>query len=198
MPTTQQILNQLDPQELDRLGPLLVRAEQGDPTALPELRQALDQLPELWAHYGDLALHARQAWVDRAAGQNLLLREALDRRLEAVRAELAGPEAPPLERLLAEQVATCWLQSAYADAAAAQARTREALGERKLALQRQESAQRRLLAALKQLAVVRKLPRPEVSPLDVALRGVSEGAAVRGNSAGGRRALWHTAEGVPN
>lgn len=198
MPTTKQILDELDPQELERLGPLLVRAEQGDPTALPAVREALDRLPQLWQHYGDLALHARQAWVDRAAGGNLLLREALDRKVEAVRAELAGPEASPLERLLAEQIALCWLHSSYTDAVAARARKGEAPVNQKLALQRQESSLRRLVTATKQLALVRKLLRPSVSPIDVALRDVPEAVATPGRTAPGPRVPSRTQRAVLN
>ena len=168
----------LDPQEQEQLGSLLVQAEQGDPAAVPEVRQALDLHPELWQRYGDLALHARQAWVDRAAGANLLLREALDRKLDALRSELVGPEASPLERLLGEQIVICWLQSAYADATVAQVPREETLATLKVMMQRQESAQRRLLAASKQLALVRKLLRPAVSPVELALRDVPEQATV--------------------
>jgi hypothetical protein len=196
--TTKQILDGLEPQELERLGPLLARAEQGDPTALSAVREALDRLPQLWQHYGDLALHARQAWVDRAAGGNLLLRETLDRKLEAVRAELAGPAASPLERLLADQIALCWLQSSYTDAVAARARKGEAPAHQKLALQRQESSLRRLVTATKQLALVRKLLRPSVSPLDVALRDVAEEVATPSRKAPGPRVPSRTQRAVLN
>ena len=188
----------LDPQEQEQLGSLLVQAEQGDPAAVPEVRQALDLHPELWQRYGDLALHARQAWVDRAAGANLLLREALDRKLDALRSELVGPEASPLERLLGEQIVICWLQSAYADATVAQVPREETLATLKVMMQRQESAQRRLLAASKQLALVRKLLRPAVSPVELALRGVPEQATVPSSLTAGPRAQRRTGAGTLN
>jgi hypothetical protein len=183
---------------LERLRGILARAEQGDASALPEVRQALAQFPELWQRYGDLALHARQAWVDRAAGANLLMREALDRKLDALRGELVGPEASPLERLLGEQIVICWLQSAYADATVAQVQRGEALATLKVMMQRQESAQRRLLAATKQLALVRKLLRPAVSPVELALRGVPEQAAVSSSLTGGLRTQRRTVAGTLN
>lgn len=82
------------------------------------------------------------------------------RRLAALKAELAGPGAPPLERLLAERAAACWLQALAADAAAAGAMgsgpRREAL-----AVRRQQAAHRRYLTALATLATVQRLlPRP--------------------------------------
>ena len=192
------MLEGLDPQEQEQLCSLLAQAEQGDPAALPAVRQALDRHPELWQRYGDLALHARQAWVDRAAGANLLMRECIDRKLDALRAELVGPEASPLERLLAEQIVLCWLQSAYADATVAQVPREEALATLKLKMQRQESAQRRLLAATKQLALVRKLLRPAVSPVELALRSVPEQTAVPSGLAAGPRAHRRTGAGVLN
>jgi len=196
--TPTQTSSSLEPDELERFGPLLVQAEQGDPAALPEVRQALDLHPELWQRYGDLALHARQAWVDRAAGPNLLMRECIDRKLDALRTELVGPEASPLERLLGEQIVLCWLQSAYADATVAQVQRGEALATLKVMMQRQESAQRRLLAATKQLALVRKLLRPAVSPVELALRGVPEQATVPSSLTAGPRAQRRTGAGTLN
>src|SRR5262245_43558276 len=55
------------------------RARQGDRTVLPQLTALLDAHPESWSRFGDLAAHARTAWVILAAGDDLLLRESLDR-----------------------------------------------------------------------------------------------------------------------
>jgi hypothetical protein len=58
-------------------------------------------------------------------------------------------------------------------------------------MRRQESAQHRYLAAVKQLALVRKLLRPALSPLQLAMGAVAESPA-------GRRARQTApAEGVP-
>ena len=58
--------------------------------------------------------------------------------------------------LLVERVAAGWLQTAYADAAAAQARTR-GLVQLEQQQRRQERAQKGYLAAIRTLATVRKL-----------------------------------------
>src|SRR4051794_11445512 len=84
-------------ERLQRLGR---RAEQGDGTALPELRAALDANPWVWDRYGDLAQQSQAAWLRLIAGPDLLLRESVERKAAQLRAELAGPEPSPLERLL--------------------------------------------------------------------------------------------------
>jgi hypothetical protein len=129
---------------------LLERAARGDTTVLDELKKLLDDQPGVWRAYGDLAARAQESWVDLAAGTNLLLKESLERHAQALRAEVAGPNAPPLERLLAERVVATWLQLNYADADAAVARKRGvgAATLRELA-KRQESAERRHQAAVK-------------------------------------------------
>jgi hypothetical protein len=167
-PSAEQILEQ-------RLRELARRVEQGDPAARAELRQALDDNPRVWQTHANLALQAQEAWLGLAADPDRLLREALRRNLEELQADLAGPEPSPVERLLVGRAAALWLQVHHADLAAAQARgTPAALRELQL---RQESAERRFQAAIKQLAVVRKLLRPVLSPLDLALRP-SAGRAV--------------------
>jgi hypothetical protein len=99
-----------------RLQELVRRAQQGDRSVLPELREALDANPKLWQSYGDLALQAQAIWLDLIAGKDLALQECVLRKLEAMRADLAGPAPTPLEKLLVERVAACWLQTMYADA----------------------------------------------------------------------------------
>jgi hypothetical protein len=112
------------PEPLDSIEDLrgLVARARTDPAALPELRRALDLHPEIWRRVGDLAARAEQLWVELIAGPDVLAREALLHHLEALKVELAGPSPSPLERLLVERVAACWLQINHADAAAALAK----------------------------------------------------------------------------
>jgi hypothetical protein len=153
------------------------------------LRQALDADASLWEHCGDLAATAEEAWLALLTGQDLMARESVRRKLDAMRAELGGPGPSPLEKLLVGRVVACWLQVHYADALYAQARgpqtTMVALQEM---TRRQESSQRRYLAAIKQLALVRKLIRPAPSPLDVAAKALREGPPEKTASRAGRTA----------
>ena len=158
---------------LERLQSLVKRAEQGDESALPELRAALDANPWIWQRYGDLAQQSQAAWLQLIAGPNLLLRESVERKTEQLRAELAGPGPSPLERLLVERVIACWLQVQYADAAYAQ-QTSPSPGQHTAALKRQAGAHQRYLHSIKTLATVRKLLKPALSPVDLALRPIAE------------------------
>jgi hypothetical protein len=47
--------------------------------------------------------------------EGLLDTPSLQKRLAQLQAELEGPEATPLERLLVERVLLCWLQVHHAD-----------------------------------------------------------------------------------
>jgi hypothetical protein len=136
------------------------------------LQQLLDSRPDLWRQCGDLAWHARAAWLQLIADNNLVGQEAMRRQLAALQAELLGPEPTPLERLLVERIGVAWLQVHHADLDAAAARRKDR-GETPVSLHAQrrlESAQRRYLQALKQLAVVRTHLRPPVTPVQMATR----------------------------
>ena len=174
----------------EELARLLQRAEQGDRSVLPALRKALDANSAIWREYGDLARHAEVSLVNLAAGPNLLLAESLSRRLAELKRELAGPSPGPLERLLAERVAACWLQVAYLDAVCAQARGVRP-SEVDHARRHQDAAHRRLLAAVKTTAVVRKLVRPAPAPVEIATR--LNGGPKAGTT---RRSTPHPAEGA--
>jgi hypothetical protein len=138
------------------LATLLERARQGDDEALSALRALLDGTPGLWEQVGDLARLAEQSWIALIAGPDPLLREALERRVEALQVEIAGPDPSPLVRLLARRVVATWLQVQQADALSAQAVN---LPIRQAAYldRRQDAAHRRHLAALSALATVRRL-----------------------------------------
>jgi hypothetical protein len=149
------------------------------------LRRLLDNNPRLRECHGDIAQQAEEAWLRLAAGHDLFLHESLIRKLRHLREELAGPEPSPLEKLLVGRVVACWLHVYYADAVYAQTKdpTVPPATLRELRL-RQASSERRFQVAIKQLAVVRKLLRPALSPLDLALRASADQAAERAGPLG--------------
>ena len=152
---------------MQELETVLRRAERGDLSVLPELRRLLDETPRIWRMSGDLGQQAEAALVKLAGGNNLLLCESLMRKLAEMKDELAGPAAPPLERLLGQRVALTWLQLSYFDTLLAQA---AGAGEARLRViqQQQDAASRRHLAAVKMLATIRKLLAPVATPLQIA------------------------------
>jgi hypothetical protein len=135
---------------------LLERARGGDASELAALRQALDRHPAIWQAFGDLAAHARDAWINLIGGVDVALKESLGRQIEALKSDLAGPDPSPLETLLIERIVACWLQMGYADAVAAgvgNISIQQANYNRK----RQDSAHRRYLTAVGALAMTRRL-----------------------------------------
>jgi hypothetical protein len=159
------------PQRVDELMALVRRAESGDESALPAVRDLLNHPAAADLLGGDLARRARQTLVDRFTGKNLLHKEVLSRKLEQLQAELAGPTPTPVERLLVERVVTCWLHLHHLE---------QLYGQQygltlELGVYYQRSitaAQKRYLAALKALALVRKLAVP-VLQVNIAKRQVN-------------------------
>jgi hypothetical protein len=133
------------------------RASHGDATALPALRRLFQADAGLTRCLGDLAGRVRDTLLDHLAGRNLSLREAAGRELDRLRAELAGPSPTPVERMLVERVVLAWLQAHEADWRLAMACVDPAV---EFLQRRSDHAQRRLLAAIKALAAVRRLARP--------------------------------------
>jgi hypothetical protein len=147
-----------DADALNEIRLVIGRAKKGDTAALPRLRELLDTHPILWQRYGDLASQAERLWVDLAAGPDQYLRECLLRQAEAMRQELAGADAGPVERLLVERVVLTWLQLHYFDAITAQAAAKDE--PPKLALyrgKRQAQAHRAYLSAVAALTTLRRL-----------------------------------------
>jgi len=156
-----------EPPVVEDLNWLLQQARKGDENTLPQLRDLLDTRPEVWQHFGNLAGHAREAWLRVISANDLALRESTARKAEDLMRELAGPHPSPIERLLAERVILCWLQLHYADFLAAQAFTKST----KLTdiwSKRQASAHRRYLTSLGALVTLRRLLPGQASgpPID--------------------------------
>ncbi len=138
------------------------RAGKGDESCLPEVR-ALFADGEYGASIreanGSWAARLRHCLSEKAAGKNILIREAIEQKLQLVQAELEGPNPTPIERLLAERASLCWFivhryELAYAnskDWSIAQADFQH----RKI-----DKAHARFLSALLTLARIRKLALP--------------------------------------
>jgi hypothetical protein len=157
------------PRELgDVMQVLLGRAVAGDLAVVPALRNFLDSFAAgessggvgfrvlLEALGGDPAVRAREALIGWAVGQDLAAGEALRRRITQVRAELAGPDASPLEMLLAENLALAWADAHLAAERAYRAAALT-LTEADRIERRRDRAQRRLIAAVKALDLIRRV-----------------------------------------
>ena len=132
-----------------------------------------------------------------ATGNDLLARVSVGRRLADLKGEVGGPSPQPLEKLLAEEVALCWLGVHVAELdVTALRRHAQAAGPQVRAAQQQQldRAHQRYVSAIRQLASLRRLPKPALSPLDLARRPVEETA---GQTAALRARAGVAPDGVP-
>jgi hypothetical protein len=145
--------------EFSELTALVHRGMAGDREVLPAIRRLLDQTPALWEEARSLATQVERAWIQVLAGDNLVTQEILERQVGMLKVQLAGAAPTPLEQLLVERIAVCWLQMQHAELQAAthvhQANVRREWDDRRL-----DKVQQRFLLAVKALAQVRKLLRP--------------------------------------
>jgi hypothetical protein len=138
---------------------LLLRAQRGDEAALPAVREFLQQDEVAKSFGGIVAVRVQEALVGAMTGRNLLFREALLRKLQVLRRELAGPKPTALESLLVERVVACWLQVQHADTAYARLEN-ATLAQGDYYQRRQDRAHKRFLGAVKALALVRRMAVP--------------------------------------
>lgn len=141
---------------MEQVKALVDRAQTGDASALPELRECLDTHPELWQHYGDLAQHATCAWTNLIAGVQLHFREAILKKVAELRDELLGSNPMPIERLLVQRVVATWLQLHFFETAAAKPGEMP-VKQAEFIERRLNYAQRRYLTAMKSLVETRRL-----------------------------------------
>jgi hypothetical protein len=163
--------------ELD-LTSLLERAQKGDTSTLPAIHQLLQDPKMVDGLGGDLARQAEIALVNALTGENLMFKEALNRKLELLRAELTAPNPTPIERLLVERVVACWLQVQDADARYANAKDLS-IKWYEYYQRRMNYAHKRYLSAIKTLATVRKLAVP-VLQVNIAKKQVNVAGTVIG------------------
>jgi len=150
----------LQKRETSDIFALVRRAEAGDKAAMTALRPLMNQVPGAWEMAGNLAIRAENARVNVAAGTDEILREALTRKLAALREELGG--GTPLEHLLVERVVACWLNVYYSDALYAKRLNDLTWAQSEYFQRRQERAHRQYLLSIRTLEQVRRLLVPAV------------------------------------
>jgi hypothetical protein len=167
-----------DPGEINKI---IKRARQGDATALPMLRRLFKEDKEFVDLLGgDLARQVEFSLINAVCGENLPIKEALMRKLNLLRGELAGPMPTPLERLLVERIALCWLSLHDAELRFAQMPELN-IRHAEYWQNRIDRAHRRYLSAIKTLATVRKLALPALQ-VNIARKQVNvAGAAAPGD-----------------
>jgi hypothetical protein len=151
--------------KLRELQALSDQAKGGDKEARKELRRVLHRSsPEVVARASDLARWGQKVLIPTAAGKDPLMEEALVARLDLMRAEIAGQDASPLELLLTERIVSCWLLVETLEALVSvqlgphlKPEQRSPMSYLRYVFKWQESATRRFLSAIRELARVRKL-----------------------------------------
>jgi hypothetical protein len=149
---------------LAELRALSAKAEAGDKEARKELRRLLRaSSAEVIAEASGIARRAEWMLVKTISAGEPLMEEALQERMHQMRAEIAGQNATALEQLLTERVVAGWLLVEVLEGLIAAQYQRDVTAHRvppTHVIQQSrilESATRRYLAAIKELARVRKL-----------------------------------------
>ena len=151
---------------LAKLRALSKRAEAGEKEARKELRRMVrSSSEEVIGRASDVGRRAGQTLARTASGGDPLIEEALFAKLDVMRAQIAGDDPTPLEVLLTERVVSLWMLTTVLEVLlASQYRKNVGEGPERLSpsyiMQQSrilESATRRYLAAIRELARVRKL-----------------------------------------
>jgi hypothetical protein len=149
---------------LAELEALSDKARDSDKEAMRELRQALrESSPEIVARASDFARLGRRVLAETIAASEPLMEEALVTRLELMHAEVAGENPTPLDVLITERIVSTWLVVEVLEALMnAQLKRGESVPHAptfylKFIIGWLESANRRYLSSIRELARVRKL-----------------------------------------
>jgi len=148
------------PKTTEEFKAFLKRTHAGDETTLPVVRKLLENPAYIAAFGGELAEQVVHSFAGAMGGKNLSFREAVLRKRGVMRAELLGDNSTPIERLLVERIAACWLQVQDAEMRYAQNQGNLSISQAEYHQRRMDAANRRFLAAVKALALARKLAVP--------------------------------------
>lgn len=151
------------------------KAQHGDVKAWHALKAGLDMVPHWERHYESPAVLARRTLLDATVGNNLLVKEAWERRAQAMTKELAGPDPSLLERTLCDRIATCWLDMALTDQIyAARLKDGFSLATGDYYQKQRDRAHNRYLSACLALAKTRRLLAPIAQQINIAQPGAAQ------------------------
>ncbi|HEX2987438.1 MAG TPA: hypothetical protein VHS06_04625 [Chloroflexota bacterium] len=149
--------------DIDAVKAALTAAQNGDQSALVSLRQSFEVESRLWKTLDKLTARSENTMIELLVGNNKLLAEKMRLGLAALKRELSGPNPTLLEELLVERIVVCWLDVHYADFVSTTCLKVNGTDKQVAFCQKyQNHAQRRYLAAVKSLALVRRLLTPQV------------------------------------
>lgn len=132
-----------------------------------EVIKVLRQHPRMWRYWGDLEIQARASFARALGGkEGVYLKVSAEWKAKELLDAIAGPAPSPLERLLASRIATCWIELHALDLMVAQ-EVKPGVGRLgpdaiDAADKRRGRAHKRYLAAIHELALVRRLLVPAV------------------------------------
>jgi hypothetical protein len=143
---------------IERLNDLTKKALKGNRKVVPEIRQILERNPELAWRLANLANAAERLLIGKVTEEkDLATEEILEHQLDLMRQEVAGENASPLERLLAERVVVTWLQVQLFEALYFRDLHNLTLHQANYYQKRIDRAHRNHLSAIRTLAQIRKL-----------------------------------------
>jgi hypothetical protein len=144
---------------VEKLRDLLRLAEQGKEDAVPKIRQILKEHPDLARQFVDVAHIAEDALIEAITKKgDLAAKELIRCQLEAMREQIAGENASPLERLLTERIVATWLQiQLFEDLYASSMFKSMTIAQGSFHQKRLDQTYRRHLSAIRALAQIRKL-----------------------------------------
>jgi hypothetical protein len=143
---------------VEKLHDLLRLAEKGEEDAVPEIRQILNEHPDLAWRFVDVAHIAEDALIEEMTEeQDLAAKELIRCQLEAIREEVAGKNSSALERLLSERVVLTWLEVQFFEALYAKNMRKLTIAQAEHHQKRLDRAHGRHLSAIRALAQIRKL-----------------------------------------
>ncbi len=144
---------------VERFSELVKKAEKGDKKAVPDIREILEENPDLAWRYIDFARIAEWHFTERMSkDKDFASKEVLKRQLAAMREEIAGENPSPLERLLAERIVLTWQQIQLFEGLYASGMFKGGtISQGNYYQKRLDHTYRRHLSAIRTLAQIRKL-----------------------------------------